>query len=400
VKINQQRGRLALTLAVHADQAGLGKLDVAREDLRIEEIRVDSVTRLEMKGQLGILPGWPFESGYRFSFLRGAMPAALRADAWFALGDRFPLPLLPVRPYGLIIYDILPARFPEVFGPVFSRVVIEGMKPTAQAAQLIMVTSPQTRDDVQSAYGIEPSRIRLVPPACEPHRRFQGLGAEPIDIPRSPLILNVANASFHKGADVLLRAVALLKKKAKDNSPNLVICGHNTDKFSATFTDGVDHPNASVIRSLIVELGLIERQDVVFLGFVSEEQLRFLHERCSVLVNAAHDDNGSFSVIEGAYFGQRVISSRYPPAEYLCERFGVPAKFFPPGDVLALAQLLEQSLDEKRFAGAQLEQFRAGLASAELGFPQYAERVYECLVELAEQGRRERGASSEIRPAA
>jgi glycosyltransferase involved in cell wall biosynthesis len=400
VEINKQRGRLTMTLGVHPDQTGLGRLDASREHLQIEEIRVDSLTRLEMKDRLGILPGWSFDSGHRFSYLRGAMPAALRADAWFALGDRFPAPLLPVRPYGLIIYDILPTRFPEMFSPVFRRMVTEGMKPTAQAARFIMVTTPQTRDDVHTGYGINLSRIRLIPPACEPHRRFQGLCPESVDISAGPMILNIANASAHKGADVLLRAVARLKKHAKDLSFSLVICGYETDKFSSSFPGKIDHANAQAIRDLVTDLALVEGRDIAFLGYVSDEQLRFLHERCSILVNAGQYDNGSFSMIEGAYFGQQVISSRYPAAEYLAERFGVPTKFFPTGDAPALAELLEQYISVKRSTGAELEQIRANLASGELGVRRYAERVYECLVELAELGRRERNAPASIRPAA
>jgi glycosyltransferase involved in cell wall biosynthesis len=402
-KINKQRGQLALTLAVHADQTGLGKLEVPSEELKIEEIRVDSFTRLELKDQLGILPSWSFDLGHRFSYLRGAMPAALRADAWFAFGDRFPAPLLPVRPYGLIIFDLLPTRFPEMFSPVFRRMVAEGMKPTAQAARLIIVTTTQARDDVQAMYGIEPSRIRLIPRACEPHRRFQSLCADPIDVLRTPLILNVTNASAHKGADVLLRAMAHLKHRVGGSPPNLVICGYNTEKFSANCSSPDELPYPSTIRQLVVKLGLVEGRDLAFLGYVSNEQLRFLHEQCSVLVNAARYDDGSFSMIEGAYFGQRVISSRYPAAEYLCERFGVPAKFFSPDDASTLAGLLDQSVAEKRIAGAELEQMRATLASEEFGYRRFAERLYECLVELAELGRRERllkKTPASIRPAA
>jgi glycosyltransferase involved in cell wall biosynthesis len=400
VRVNKERRRLTLTLAFHGDQTGLGKLNVADEDLHIEEIRMESITRLEMRDQLGLIPTWPFDWGYRLSYPRGAMPAALRADAWFGLVDRFPASLLPVRPYGLIIYDLLPTRFPEQFDESFLRMVAEGMKPTAQAARLVMVTTTQARDDVQTLYGIEPSRIRLIPRACEPHRRFQNLRAEIIDLPSCPLILNVANACAHKGGDTILRAIARLKEKKNATSPLLLICGCDTEKFSATYQGSGYHPNAPVIRKLVADLGLVEGRDVVFLGYVSDEQLLYLHQRCSVLVNASNYDDGAFSMIEGAYFGQRVISSRYPAAEYLNERFGVPTRYFPIGDDSALAELLEESMGESRVEGAELEQVRAGLASVELGYRRSAERLYDFLIELAEQGRLERCKPTTIRPAA
>jgi glycosyltransferase involved in cell wall biosynthesis len=400
VKVNKERQRLTLTLAVHADQTGLGKLDISREDLRIEEIRMDFISRLEIKDQAGVIPGWPFESGHCFSYFRGAMPAAMRADAWFGLGDRFPAPLLPVRPYGLIIYDLLPARFPERFSLEFRRIVTEGMKPTAQSARLILVNTTQAREDVQAAYGIEPLRIRLHPHACEPHRRFLNLRAELVDLPSSPLVLNVANAGDHKGSATILRAIAHLKKKNWFSSPSLVICGYETEKFSANYHGPIHHPNVPVIRRLMVDLGLVEGRDVLFLGYVSDEQLLFLHERCAILVNAANYDGGSFSLIEGAYFGQQVISSYYPAAEKLCERFGVSARYFPIGDEVALAQCLEEAVTERRMAGADLEEVRARLANPELSYRRYAERIYDCLVELAELGRKERNARGITRPAA
>jgi hypothetical protein len=42
----------------------------------------------------------------RFQFLKGCEMSALRADAWLALTDRFEAPLLPLRPYGVIVYDM------------------------------------------------------------------------------------------------------------------------------------------------------------------------------------------------------------------------------------------------------------------------------------------------------
>src|SRR5439155_5517877 len=58
VAINRQKRRLSLTFAAHPDQ-NLGSLEAFGEDLRIERIQLDCLTRLEMKDQLGIHPTWP-----------------------------------------------------------------------------------------------------------------------------------------------------------------------------------------------------------------------------------------------------------------------------------------------------------------------------------------------------
>jgi hypothetical protein len=85
-----------------------------------------------------------------------------------------------------------------------------------------------------------------------------------------------------------------------------------------------------------------------------------------------------------------VICSRYPAAEFICQRFGVQAKFFPIDDSDALAELLRQSLaqEAKSISREEITDIRRKLADTELSTRRYAERIYDCLVELAEEGRR------------
>jgi glycosyltransferase involved in cell wall biosynthesis len=262
------------------------------------------------------------------------------------------------------------------------------------------VTTPQTRDDVLAAYGLEPSRLRLIPVACEPQTRFQALESHPVDIPSGPFILNVANSNAHKGADVLLRAIAEVKQRDRAIVPKLVICGNDTEKFSPSHTGIWNHPTVLGTRQLVTKLGLEDEEDVLFLGYVTDAQLKYLYEHCSAVVNAAKCDNGSYSLIEGGYFGKPVISSRYPAAEYVCERFGISAKFFPIDDHSSLADLMIQALTESPLAGRELDNRRAHRASPELSYRCYAERLYDLLVELAERGRQERIRLNSARPAA
>jgi glycosyltransferase involved in cell wall biosynthesis len=128
---------------------------------------------------------------------------------------------------------------------------------------------------------------------------------------------------------------------------------------------------------------LEEDHDVVFLGLVSDAELLDLYQRCEAVVNAALYDNGSFLLTEGAFFGRRCVSSRYAAAEYLCERFQVPARFFPASDPDALAITLEESLRQPPPTPAQVEHVRARFQAAEFSVRSYAERVYDALVDLA-----------------
>jgi glycosyltransferase involved in cell wall biosynthesis len=328
-----------------------------------------------------------------YCFFSGGAEEAIRADAWFGLLDRFPLPLLPLRPYGVLIYDMLQRHLPEIFGPPdcdFFRWYKGGMIPTAKSARFVAVTTPQTQRDVIEEYGLRKRRVRLLPLGSDPGRRFAAVDPKPMAVPREPYILKVANAANHKGAGVLLQAYAKLKQIGHQNLLPIVCCGAETDRLSSDFRGEIDHPNGPRIRALVPALGLKEGIDVVFLGFVTESQLKYLYERSSVVVNAGKWDNGSYSLIEATYFGKPVICSRYPAAEFICQRFGVQAKFFPIDDSDALAELLRQSLaqEAKSISREEITDIRRKLADTELSTRRYAERIYDCLVELAEEGRR------------
>src|SRR5437588_10116964 len=116
--------------------------------------------------------------------------------------------------------------------------------------------------------------VELVPVAVEPHSRFNALVSEPVDVPRTPFILNVANSNPHKGADVLLRAIAEVKQRGQRRIPKLIICGHDTEKFSPSYPGPWSHPTGLAIRELVTKLGLQEEEDVFFLGYVSDGQLK------------------------------------------------------------------------------------------------------------------------------
>jgi len=393
LEIDRVRRRFAFTLGLHPSQIQVESLESLGEELRIERMRLHPISQPEIIEMLGRAPAW-IDSAPLYCFFSGAARSAIEADAWFALTDRFPVPLLPLRPYGVLVHDLLQKYLPQNFDPEFLVNYERGMKPTARAARLLVVTSPQTRDDLVSEYGLDGTTVRLLPVAADPQRRFARLASEPVKVPRQPFILNVTNSTSHKGAEVLLRAYGKLKQEGCPNLPLLVLCGAFIDQFSSRFQagGGIAHPHFPFIRGLVLGLGLEEGVDVEFLGFVSEAQLKSLYEHCSLVINAGKFDNGSFNLVEAAYFGKPTVSTRYPAVEFLCERFGVRTKFFPVDDHKALAQLIREVLAENLPLASpeELAQIRAHLANPELGTRRYSERIYDSLVELAEQGRQER----------
>jgi glycosyltransferase involved in cell wall biosynthesis len=266
-----------------------------------------------------------------------------------------------------------------------------GMTPTVRAADRVLVTSPQTREDAIRGYGLDPTKVSLVPLACNPARRFDPLAPVPVPRLREPFILNVAGRGRHKGAEVMLRGYARLKARLGKRTPHLVFCGYGTDEFSPRYKGPVRTlAHSRAMRRLVRELGLVQGRDVTFLGFRSDAELLDLYRRCRVVVNAALYDNGTFTVLEGAYFGRPAVSSRYPAAEFISERFCVPTEFFPCGDPDGLAGAVLRALRKGPDGPAEVERTRARFAEPEFSSRRYAERIYDVLVSLAEHGRRTR----------
>jgi hypothetical protein len=218
--VNREQKRLDLALGLLEEQGNIDNIAHLGNEVPIYRMRIQSITRAGIVRMMGGTPSWlTTRPESQFCFLSGAERHAFQADAWFSMIDRFPQPLLPGRPLGVIVQDVLQKRYPEFFNPAFFKEQASGIIPTCRAAEIIVTTTPQTRDDVIAEYGLEPSRVRLIPVSCNPHWHF-GVEPEPLSGIRQPLILNVANSSPHKGGDVLLRAFSLLKGRSGNEYPS------------------------------------------------------------------------------------------------------------------------------------------------------------------------------------
>jgi glycosyltransferase involved in cell wall biosynthesis len=317
-------------------------------------------------------------------FLWPRFPGLEATDALFFLTDRFARPLVPGRPYAVWVYDMIQAHAPGCFDPAFWAIYHGGMRPTVARAAVAVVPSEPVAAAARAAYGLPADRLRLIPVASEPARRFAGV--EPAPVPGlggRPFVLHLANAAPHKGARVVLRAAALLRDRLGPAAPAVVLCGVGTDRFRAAFADQT-HPGwayAAEVQGLWQRLGLREGVDVAFLGYRSDAEVAWLYERSAVVVNAAGFDNGSFNLTEGHYFGRPLVSTDYPAARALAARFRLPVRFVPLDDPAALATALAGAAAGPTRPG-RLAAVRAALADPEFGEGRHADRVWAVLGEL------------------
>jgi glycosyltransferase involved in cell wall biosynthesis len=347
-EVNRSRRAMTLSLGVPEGQP-LDGLDVPASELAVEHFLPRRIGPHQV----------PFS------------PGLVRASAWLALADRFEAPLLPARPYALMIHDVIHRFAPESYPIDFHQRLWPALLETARGAAAVVATTEATRRDLISAFGLPEGRAVLVPVACEPGRRFAGLAAIPPPL-EGPFLLNPTNAAPHKGAEVMLAGFALLRRR-HPGCPPLVLCGHDTERLSPEAQGPVTAYWARV-RRLVQRLGLRPGVDVHFLGFVEDAGLLGLLRGASVVINAARHDNGTFALIEANHLGRPVASSRYPAAEELYSRFGVPVSYFDAGSPESLADAVEECLGR---------QAQPAPLHAELSQRRFAERVYDLLLRLA-----------------
>lgn len=310
----------------------------------------------------------------------------LQADVWISLSDRFAYPLQVERPLIVVIHDVIQSLVPESFSAAFHLWRTRGMEPTVAAARRVIVGSQATANDARAEYEIPLERITVIPVACEPHRRFDGiLPRKPVALqsPDSrPMILCVANASPHKGHELLFDAFAILKRQLGADSPLLVCCGGDTDGFSHRRDKG-DHPYWRQIREKLESQQLQEGRDIEFLDYVADDGLRWLFENATLVVNSARYDNGTYCVVEATFFGKPVVSTRYPAAEELAKRFSVVCEWAEMGNPHSLADALARVLSRKKKPSGASSQVSKSQNDLEHSTVTYAERLLEVGVNLA-----------------
>ena len=386
VDLNNRIGSIDLSLLVTPEQ-DLAGLNVNSKDLDVGRIQLQILPVHQVAWEFGD-SFFPASKGRQlYAWPEDSRKDSIQPDAIFAMVDRFNLPMPPRVPFGVWIYDMIQEKFPEGFPKAFFEIYEEAMKPTVALAQVAVVPSEPVMREAESAYKISPEKLVRIPVACQPGLRFANLTPTSIPEINKPFYLYPANASPHKGAELVIRAVAMLRELVSE-PPMVIQCGFMSDAFSSRNGDSIDNPHSNSIRKLVQHFGLVEGRDILFLGTVSDSELKWLYERAVAVINAARFDNGSFNMIEGHWFGRPVISTDYPSARELAERFKLPVRFVPLDDGEGLARELASAIHVEPLSSAALDGVRADLNDPEYSTKRQAERFLEVLTRLGHMATR------------
>lgn len=149
-------------------------------------------------------------------------------------------------------------------------------------------------------------------------------------------LLTVGALKPRKGADIVIKALGLLKDKLPD-------------LHYKTVSNLTDKSFYRQLKSLAKELGVEQRID--FLGRISNDELVKLYNECSIFVLAARDIEGAFEGFPMVFYeamacGAPVISTKGFGSEYAIEN-GVNGYVIEPDNPEELASIVLKILSDK-----------------------------------------------------
>ena len=191
----------------------------------------------------------------------------------------------------------------------------------------VVVTSRHTAARLAD-FGVPVARIRVVRPGIGAARRRTSAPSG------TTVLLCVGSLTPRKGQDVLLRALARLRRFAW----RLLLAGPARD---AAF--------AGRLRRLARDLRIRDR--VAFHGVVDHAELARLYGAADLFVLPSHHEGYGIAAAEAAGYGLPVIASN---AGAISEAVaGARHRLVPPGDPLALTDALRPVLSARRMAGGR-----------------------------------------------
>ena len=194
-------------------------------------------------------------------------------------------------------------------------------KKAAKKSAAIITPTEFVKNDVVSYTGVSPDKITVTYEAAD----FIIDQPQPVtELENKQFIMYIGRPMPHKNLPRLIEAFKQLKTTHPDLK--LVLAG-KTD---------VLYEN---IEKTVQQEGI---QDILFTGFVSEGQLRWLYEHCAAYVFPSLSEGFGLPGLEAMVHGAPVVSSN---ATCLPEVYGTAVEYFDPLDVAAMAQAIGSVID-------------------------------------------------------
>ncbi|HVX24102.1 MAG TPA: glycosyltransferase family 1 protein [Candidatus Saccharimonadales bacterium] len=198
------------------------------------------------------------------------------------------------------------------------------IKRVARKSTALLTPTQFVKDDLVAFSGIDPAKVIVTLEAADPIVE----AAESLsELVGKDFIMYVGRPTPHKNLERLLEAFAVLQVDRPDL--RLVLAG----KTDANY------------RRIAAAVQARELQNVVFTGFISEGQLRWLYENCAAYVFPSLSEGFGLPGLEAMLHGAPVVASN---ATCLPEVYGAAAHYFDPHDISAMAAAVNDVLTDKK----------------------------------------------------
>lgn len=271
-------------------------------------------------------------------------------DAWVVMSDRLSLPLLPMRPVLLVVFDYLQRHYQV------SHLNDQILLANRLADHVIVTTDFTLRDALQYA-GVDPRRVTKLP-MLVPEKGTATRNSRKAEPTHFIWTTNLAAHKNHR------RALAALQTyyEAYGGKLDCHVTGFGSGEIAKTQLPHLEGLGRVVAGSRAL------RQRVKFLGELPEEAYRRELASAAFLWHPTELDNGTFSVIEAAHCGVPALSSDYPAMWEMDRQFGLGLSFMDqedPEDMAAKLHAMEFHLAE-RTRGVATEEKLASQSIANL----------------------------------
>jgi glycosyltransferase involved in cell wall biosynthesis len=250
----------------------------------------------------------------------------LDCDLWVFVSDRLSLPVLPIRPYVLMVYDYL-QRYVDVMPSSINTSVTAAAR---RAARVLVTTEFTKRDAVQFAGVREDKLIRVPMLAPEPtDHEFK-----PAPEKQRRYFIWTTNVAPHKNHETSFEALTLYYTTL-NGALECRVTGVKTKEFLES-SDG----HLGVVRALVDAYPSFQRRLKILGELPYQTYLRQL-SGAEFLWHTSRLDNGTFAMIEAAHLGVPTLSSDYPAIREEALQFGLEPAWMDQVDPRAMAQQLK-----------------------------------------------------------
>jgi glycosyltransferase involved in cell wall biosynthesis len=199
-------------------------------------------------------------------------------------------------PYVATIHDVIPFVIKDTMNlerKFRHRKQLKRLKENCMRAAAVMTVSEHTKRDCVRVLGIPEERITVVPNGVD--SRFSPITTNSIEILQKygihePYFFSVGAWGRNKNVDTLLDSFRRFRKKSEQET-KLVIAG------KAFWGDTLPGPNTNI------------EGDVVFTGFVDDDDLPTLYSKAEALVNLSTYEGFCLPALEAMACGTPVIAS-------------------------------------------------------------------------------------------